>query len=223
MNFSDKLQLVRKSRGMIQDELAEALGVSRQAVAKWESGQSYPDIANLIALSDIFRTTVDRLVRDEDCGTSAVRAVSTDIERLSELLVRAKIKTYAGKGMESPSSRPCSHDLQYREGDYLYIDSYLGGELFSGEEAVWIKEVPVFAMNYSGRVTDDDFSGDFLKAALSAVETNEPYRGPRTYSEGDYTYCCRTDGAPEWFQGYEEIYFRGKKVYECFFNGGAVK
>ena len=47
MIFSEKLQLIRKSKGMTQEELAGKLDVSRQAVAKWESGQVYPDISNL--------------------------------------------------------------------------------------------------------------------------------------------------------------------------------
>ncbi|HAA42993.1 MAG TPA: transcriptional regulator, partial [Ruminiclostridium sp.] len=42
MIFSEKLSLIRKSKGYTQEQLAEILGVSRQAVAKWESGQSYP-------------------------------------------------------------------------------------------------------------------------------------------------------------------------------------
>ncbi|MBQ3799738.1 MAG: helix-turn-helix transcriptional regulator, partial [Treponema sp.] len=48
MIFSEKLALLRKNKGLTQDALAERLNVSRQAVAKWESGQSYPDISNLI-------------------------------------------------------------------------------------------------------------------------------------------------------------------------------
>lgn len=48
MIFSEKLQLIRKNKGVTQEQLAEKLDVSRQAVAKWESGQVYPDINNLI-------------------------------------------------------------------------------------------------------------------------------------------------------------------------------
>ena len=54
MIFPEKLQLIRKSKGFTQEELADALNVSRQAVAKWESGQGYPDIANLISISKLF-------------------------------------------------------------------------------------------------------------------------------------------------------------------------
>lgn len=137
-------------------------------------------------------------------------------------LIRAKIKTYAGKGAESTSSRPCSHDLQYSEGEYLYIDSYLGGKCFAGEEAVWHNGIPVWSMNYAGKVTDESFSGDFLKEALKRVPSEKPYRGPEHYEEGPWSYRCRSEGTPEWFQGYESICFRGKLIYECFFHGSAI-
>lgn len=64
MIFSEKLQLIRKNQGITQEQLAEKLDVSRQAVAKWESGQVYPDINNLIQISNLFHATVDYLVRD---------------------------------------------------------------------------------------------------------------------------------------------------------------
>ena len=53
MIFSEKLQLLRKNMGLTQEELAERLSVSRQAVAKWEAGHVYPDIFNLIQISDL--------------------------------------------------------------------------------------------------------------------------------------------------------------------------
>lgn len=67
MIFSEKLQFIRKNHGFTQEELAGKLNVSRQAVAKWESGQVYPDIFNLIQISNLFHVTVDYLVKDQDC------------------------------------------------------------------------------------------------------------------------------------------------------------
>lgn len=52
-DFSEKLQLIRKNRGLTLEELAEKLSVSRQAVAKWKSGQVYPGITNLIQISNL--------------------------------------------------------------------------------------------------------------------------------------------------------------------------
>ena len=65
MKFHEKLQVLRKERGFSQEELAERLDVSRQAVSKWESGQSYPETEKLIQISNLFGITVDHLLKDE--------------------------------------------------------------------------------------------------------------------------------------------------------------
>ncbi|SHJ13246.1 Predicted transcriptional regulators [Clostridium cavendishii DSM 21758] len=226
MSFQEQLQVLRKSRGLSQEKLAEIMGISRQAVAKWEIGQSYPDIAKLITLSDFFSVSIDKLVNDyeENCHlcieSSKVNIIN---EELIDFLCRAKKSTYAGNGSECKASRPSSHDLEYVEDEFKYIDTYLGGEQFSGEEAVWKNDIPLWSMNYVGRILDDAFSGKFLKEVLSLVPKENPYRGPIMYEKGQYKYHCIINGEFEWFQGYEEIYFNNIKVYECFFHGGAVK
>ena len=137
-------------------------------------------------------------------------------------LLRAKKATYAGKGAESKSSRPRSHDLEYSEGGLTYIDSYLGGERFAGEEALWRDGVPFWSMNYVGRVTGNDFSGDFLKEALLRVPEDAPYRGPAEYSNGAYSYKCEYSGSADWFYGREVITLNGEQIYECLFHGGKI-
>ena len=138
-------------------------------------------------------------------------------------LIRAKKATYAGKGVETASSRLKSHDLAYREGEYLYLDTYLGGIRFAGEEALWINGTPYWSMNYVGRVTGANFSGDFLKEALLHVPEEVPYRGPSLYSNCDYTYRCETNGSFDWFHGKETIEYQGQRIYECFFHGGLIE
>ena len=144
-------------------------------------------------------------------------------KRIIDFLIKAKKATYAGKGAETVPSRVGSHDLIFQEDDLMYYDTYLGGDKFAGEEALWIAGVPFWSMNYAGRVTGENFSGNFLKEALLHVPYEDPYRGPSEYSAGDHAYRCEVTGIFEWFQGREVISFRGMEIYECYFHGGLIK
>ena len=63
MNLSDRIQYLRKARGISQEGLADQIGVSRQAVSKWESEQSMPDLDKIISMSDYFAVTTDYLLK----------------------------------------------------------------------------------------------------------------------------------------------------------------
>ena len=223
MNFSPKLQLIRKNKGFTQEELAGKLDVSRQAVAKWESGQVYSDISNLIQISRLFNVTVDYLVKDQECIVSCLDDKETDIDRLVKFRLEANVNTYAAYMNETDSTRLDSHDFRYSNGSYTYHDTYVGGEQFAGEEVIWYEGKSQYAMNYAGRVLDQKFSGDFLKEALRQADKKMPFRGPEYYRSGQYIYKCNVVGDFCWFQGYEEIYCDNEKVYECYFHGGVTK
>lgn len=138
-------------------------------------------------------------------------------------LIEAKKNTYAAHGLEVASSRVNSHDLKYEKDDFLYYDSYLGNDKFSGSEALWIKNNPFWSMNYIGRVLDiENFSGDFLKEALLCVNKDYPFRGPYYYQNGDYEYLMTYSGKFDWFIGSEVIKFKNKVIYECNFHGGLL-
>ena len=64
MTFGDQLARLRKENNYTQEQLAHILGVSRQAVSKWESGTAFPEIVKLISLSEIFGVSVDFLVKN---------------------------------------------------------------------------------------------------------------------------------------------------------------
>lgn len=146
----------------------------------------------------------------------------TDRDSVVRFLIKAKQSTYAAKGAETAPSRPCSHDLRYEDGPFMYYDTYLGGGCFTGEEALWLDGSPYWAMNYSGRVIGEGFSGDFLKDALLRVPFDKPFRGPECYSDGGYTYNGTVSGDFDWFQGYETISLCGTVIYECHFHGGII-
>ncbi|MGI6578489.1 MAG: DUF5680 domain-containing protein [Eubacteriales bacterium] len=222
MIFSEKLQLLRKNKGLTQEEMAEKLDVSRQAVAKWESGQVYPDISNLIQISNLLNVTIDFLVRDQECTLNVPSNTTTNLDKLIDFRLEANKNTYAASMNETSSTRFDSHDFQYTNGPLSYHDTYLGGEHFAGEEAIWQDGKAVYAMNYMGRVLEERFSGNFLKEALRRADKNMPYRGPEYYQSGEYLYKCKVVGDFTWFQGYEEIYCNEVKVYECYFHGGLI-
>jgi Predicted transcriptional regulators len=59
MTIADRIQSLRKAKGMSQEELADKVGVSRQAVSKWESEQATPDLDKVVIMSDIFEVTTE--------------------------------------------------------------------------------------------------------------------------------------------------------------------
>lgn len=86
MEFSEKLQELRKSRNLTQEELAEALFVSRTAVSKWESGRGYPSIDSLKEISRYFSVTIDDLLSGEKLLSLAQRENRSNIRSLCDLL-----------------------------------------------------------------------------------------------------------------------------------------
>lgn len=66
MNIADRIQHLRKTKGISQEELADKIGVSRQAVSKWESEQSLPDVERIVLMSDYFEVTTDYLLKGID-------------------------------------------------------------------------------------------------------------------------------------------------------------
>ncbi|MDE6732165.1 MAG: helix-turn-helix domain-containing protein [Oscillospiraceae bacterium] len=87
MNFSDRLKEIRKNAGLSQEQLAEKIGVSRQAVTKWETGKGLPDIENIVIIAEIFKTTLDELISADLRKKEIVPDVYTsetayDIERI---------------------------------------------------------------------------------------------------------------------------------------------
>ena len=71
MDFNEKIQELRKQKGLTQEELAERLYVSRTAISKWESGRGYPNLDSLKALARFFSVTVDELLSSDEILTIA--------------------------------------------------------------------------------------------------------------------------------------------------------
>lgn len=65
MSLGEKIRAMRQQASLSQEQLAEKLNVSRQAITKWETSKGIPDIANLIAISDEFDLSLDQLIKDD--------------------------------------------------------------------------------------------------------------------------------------------------------------
>ncbi len=103
MTIGVKIQNLRKQRGLSQEQLAEAVGVSRQAVSKWEAEQSVPDIDKIILICDYFGVTTDYILRNEEMSCTEtvqsknkneVKEEDTDNKKKSALLLAVAVMLY---------------------------------------------------------------------------------------------------------------------------------
>jgi hypothetical protein len=150
------------------------------------------------------------------------------LEQLNAFIVRAKAATYVGGGAKSLSYRPGSHDLQFHEGAFSYLDSYFGGTDFLGQEVVYFEGKPVWAMNYYGRLLEPSLItagevGRIIQESLSEMYKQGRFLGGFTHSAGHNTYFDSSEGDVASFTGREWITHKNVKVYELVYHGGLIK
>lgn len=85
-----------------------------------------------------------------------------ELNNLGKFLVNAKRNTYAAQKGKVLSSRKFSKDLAFEENDYYYLDSYFGEKDFSGEEIVYFKQIPIWSMNYYGKMIKENIPEGFI-------------------------------------------------------------
>ena len=112
MEFNEKLQELRKNKGLTQEELAEALFVSRTAISKWESGRGYPNLDSLKQISRYFSVSIDELICSEEiisaaedekkaCVNKVLALICGTLDILSALLLFLPV---FGSGIGEPTS-----------------------------------------------------------------------------------------------------------------------
>ena len=114
MEFNEKLQELRKSRSLTQEELADALFVSRTAISKWESGRGYPSLDSLKQISRYFSVSIDELICPEEIISAAEEEKKASVDRiftltcgtLDILLVLLLFLPVFGNGTDKPTSVP---------------------------------------------------------------------------------------------------------------------
>ena len=150
------------------------------------------------------------------------------LEQLNAFIVKAKATTYVGGGARSLSYRPGSHDLQFHEGAFSYLDSYFGGADFLGQEVVYYEGKPVWAMNYYGRVLEPSRitaaeTGRVIQESLSRMYEEGRFLGGFEHSTLNSAYVDTSEGDITSFTGKEWITRAGVRVYELVYHGGLVK
>jgi hypothetical protein len=156
--------------------------------------------------------------------------VDFDPKDLAAFLVTAKTNAYAAGATEAESGeRAGFNEIDYKKGAFEYRDSYAGLYSLSGQEVVWLKGKPVWAMAYNGSMMDEyqekEFAEStfrFLKSALLEVREERPYRGPTSFYGGDYSYINLSKGDISGFKGEEAVLFKGKTVFKLYYIGGLI-
>jgi hypothetical protein len=154
----------------------------------------------------------------------------TNYNDIEKFLFNANKNGYAGGSKEITPQRPGFEELEYTEGDWLYHDSYSGHYFAPGQEVVYFKGKPIWAMAYAGGMkfkyhgikdlTHETFV--FLKKALLATDPEKPFRGPESFTDGDWEYKSTVSGDIKDFSGTETITYKNKSVFSQNFIGGII-
>ena len=141
MNISERIQELRKAKGISQEELADKIDVSRQAVSKWENGQSVPDLEKVILLSEYFEVTTDYILK----GIEPVKKNGTDRGLISKILyVIATFFIFTG--LFTGIGR--WHEYQRIE-DIWGVMIYFIGKYISKEKALlWMKWANIIGLTF---------------------------------------------------------------------------
>ncbi len=152
-----------------------------------------------------------------------------ELDKLYLFIQKAGRSTYASSGVESITyDKNGFKELNFTEGDYTYKDSYAGFFKSRGMEIVTYKNQPVWTMSYGGGMLEENEElalqtfGFLKKAFLTDEPKFQTFRGPSSLKEGDWEYSYKQDGDIKEFSGYEEISFKGKRVFFHRTIGGLV-
>ncbi|MCX6808214.1 MAG: DUF5680 domain-containing protein [Candidatus Berkelbacteria bacterium] len=156
--------------------------------------------------------------------------MNIDSGQLKEFLFKANANGFAGDAQKILPQRPGFTELEYREGDWTFRDSYAGHFFAPGQEIVYLKDNPIWAMAYSGGMKfelhkDSDLAYKtfvFLKEALLHMDKDKPFRGPSNFKKEEWYYISHLKGDLYDFLGNEKIYYQNKLVFEQNFIGGII-
>ena len=93
MKLSENLKKIRKENNLSQEQLAEQLGVSRQAVSKWESGQSYPEMDKVFNICKLYNYNIDELLNENVTSVKEEKEAKNNFNKLIEEILSYITKT----------------------------------------------------------------------------------------------------------------------------------
>ena len=147
---------------------------------------------------------------------------------LLAFIVRAKARTYVTDGGLVPEPVDGEHEHAFSEGVWRYRDRYVGGVDFCGEEVVWHRGTPVWAMVYSAAlwrpdVLDPAQAGQVIKSALCDLYAQGRFLGGWAARVDGFDYLDLNEGGTDRFTGVEQISREGLVCYRLRYAGGLVR
>ncbi|MGD0834297.1 MAG: DUF5680 domain-containing protein [Candidatus Dormibacteria bacterium] len=154
--------------------------------------------------------------------------VDPTVDELERFVVDAKARTYAAGGGSVPSAVPGEYEHGYERGPWRYRDRYVGGADFCGQEVVWHRDVPVWAMVYYGAILRPDAvdaatTGRVIKAALTSLYAQGRFLGGWRMEVDGWRYDDVNSGDVSGFTGEESISLAGDVCYRLWYAGGRTR
>jgi hypothetical protein len=149
------------------------------------------------------------------------------VDGLEKFIVTAKGATYAAAAAKSLPYRLGTSDIQYRDGAWSYLDSYVGEADFLGQEIVYLDRVPVWSMAYYGFLQspriDSATAGRVIQAALTRLYREGRFLGGFTTDVDGYRYVDTNTGGATRFTGQEWVENRHERLYTLHYFGGEIR
>lgn len=151
------------------------------------------------------------------------------MDALEAFILEAKSHCYIGHGAKNRQScRPGSHDLSFTKAEFSYLDSYFGGTDFIGQETVWRDGIPVWGMNYYGKILNDellkaDMAGRIITTSLQALYQQGRFLGGFQNDVEAYRYRDQSEGLYLRFTGFETICRDNLLLYQLDYHGGIIR
>jgi hypothetical protein len=154
-------------------------------------------------------------------------AIAERVEGLTEFIVTAKRATYAAAAAKSLPYRLGTSDIQFRDGPWSYLDSYVGEADFLGQEIVYLDRVPVWSMAYCGFLQspriDSATAGRIVQAALTRLYEEGRFLGGFSIDVDGYHYVDTNSGDVSRFTGQEWIEDHDERLYTLHYFGGDIR